>query len=55
MRIFETYVYVPDADGMPFERWHAYMIAIALSSGYHNRFSIGTFEGKSRITVYKNN
>jgi hypothetical protein len=44
---------IPLADKMPYDRWWAYMVSTALSKGYHGRFSIGTLEGKSKITVYK--
>jgi hypothetical protein len=44
---------VPEANGMPFVRWEAYMIATAISMGYHGRFSFGTLNGMSRITVFK--
>lgn len=38
---------------MPLERWTAYMTSVALSMGYRKEeFSIGTFDGESRITIY---
>lgn len=54
MRITEKYIYVPEADDMPIERWTAYMICKAIESGLkHNNWSIGVSGGKSRITVYE--
>ena len=53
MRIEQEYIYVPEADSMPLNRWEAYMKTTAISLGYHGRFSIGTINGQSRITVYE--
>ena len=52
MYSFKEYLYIPEADSMPFIRWHAYMFATALSLGYHGRFSIGTHKGKSYIKIF---
>ena len=53
MYSFKEYLYMPEADNMPFIRWHAYMLATALSLGYHGRFSIGTHKGKSYIKIFE--
>lgn len=51
-RIIEKYIEVPFANGMPLNRWEAYMKSYAIVEGYHNRFSIGMINGMSTITVY---
>jgi hypothetical protein len=53
MRAIEKIIEVPEADDMPFERWEAYMIVTAICLGYHGRFSFGTLEGRSRLTIYE--
>lgn len=49
----EKRIIVNEATGMPLNRWEAYMKTKALAEGYHGRFSIGTIDGISMITVYK--
>lgn len=43
---------VPEANGMPYFRWEAYMIATATNLGYpKGTYSYGSFNGMSRLTI----